>query len=84
MVAGLAYAVTDVDNPGAGVLAVALRRPDGWAVAKPGGVVVGERLDQRRATKLMLRAGAEVVATAVLRGFMARQPLVRARAAVAS
>lgn len=55
-----AYAAHDVDQPRAGVLAVALRTPTGWMVAKDGGRVVAERLDQRRATALMLATAGEV------------------------
>ena len=59
---GSAFAMTDVDNPGAGVLAVALRRADGWAVSTPGGRLVGEKLPQNKATRLLTRTALAAIA----------------------
>lgn len=49
------YAAADVDNPGAGALAVAGWTADGWAVHTLGGRTVGDKLTQRKAVALMLR-----------------------------
>ncbi|MDQ7905509.1 hypothetical protein RB614_13345 [Phytohabitans sp. ZYX-F-186] len=74
LLGGRAVTVTDVDNPAAGVLAVAMRSGDGWSVAKGSGEVVGERLPQKRATWLLTRTAREVATRAKVRALLAAQP----------
>jgi hypothetical protein len=62
-----AYAAHDVDEFRGGALAVALRTPSGWTVACDGGRIVAERLDQRRATALMLATASQVAGRAAVR-----------------
>lgn len=67
VVKGRAYAATDVDSPGSGALAVAVASGGRWRVARQGGAVVGDGLDERRAVALMLRTAAGMVDSAALR-----------------
>lgn len=64
---GRAFTVSSIDHPGAGVLAVALKRPDGWQVATPDGRMVGEKLPQNKATKLLTKTAMLAVTTRATR-----------------
>lgn len=58
---GRAYAASDADSPRGGTLAVAVRFPDGWTVARARGRVVGKGLSRRQAVALMLRTARSIV-----------------------
>lgn len=70
LLGGRAVTVTNIDDPAAGVLAVAMRSGDGWSVAKGSGEVVGERLPQKRATWLLSRTAKQVAETRAVRALL--------------
>lgn len=74
LLGGRAVTVTNIDDPAAGVLAVAMRSSDGWSVATGTGEVVAERLPQKRATWLLTRTARQVATTRTVRVLLAAQP----------
>lgn len=74
LLGGRAVTVSNIDDPTAGVLAVATRSGDTWTVAKGTGEVVGERLPQKRATWLLTRTARQVAESRAVRSLLAAGP----------